>query len=61
MTDIQALFDRDPLECTDSDILALINEYRKRQSMFKAGDLKAGSSKPKDAKPAKFNIGDIEL
>lgn len=61
MTDIAELFARDPLECTDADIMLIIEEYRKRKVNFNAGDLQAGSSKPKKSKAAAPSIPGVQI
>jgi hypothetical protein len=53
MSDMQRIFDLDPLECTDQDILALINGFRNKQAQFKSGTLDAGRTKPRAASKAK--------
>lgn len=50
MTDIQELFARDPLQLTNDDITLIIEEMRKSRNNFNAGNLKAGSTKPKTEK-----------
>lgn len=50
MSDIQTLFDTDPLQLTDRDFEAIIAEYRKNRHAFNMGNAKAGSTKPKTEK-----------
>ena len=50
MTDIAALFARDPLSLTKDDITAIITEMRKSRHAFNLGNSKAGSTKPPTAK-----------
>ncbi len=48
--DIAELFARDPLQLTRDDITTIITEMRKSRHAFTAGNLKAGSTKPKTEK-----------
>jgi len=48
--DIQELFSRDPLQLTRTDISAIVEEMRKSRHAFNAGNMKAGSTKPKTEK-----------
>jgi hypothetical protein len=50
MPDIATLFARDPLTLTQPDITEIVNEMRKSRGAFNAGNMKAGSTKPKTAK-----------
>lgn len=52
MTDISELFARDPLSLTRSDVSAIVARYREARGQFIAGNMKAGSAKPKTAKQA---------
>jgi len=49
MTDIAELFARDPLSLNDQDISLIVDEMRKSGHAFAAGNMKAGSTKPKTA------------
>lgn len=49
-TDLATLFARDPLELTKDDIRSIIEEMRKSRHAFNAGNMKAGSTKPKTEK-----------
>lgn len=48
--DLQELFSRDPLKLTKADIATIVDEMRKSRHQFNAGNLKAGSTKPKTEK-----------
>lgn len=48
--DLAELFARDPLDLTDDDIRSIIEEMRKSRHAFNAGNMKAGSTKPKTEK-----------
>lgn len=50
MTDIATLFARNPLDLTTEDLTAIIEEMRKSRHAFNAGNMKAGSTKPKTEK-----------
>ena len=50
MTDLAELFARDPLQLTKTDIRSIIEEMRKSRHAFNAGNVKAGSTKPKTEK-----------
>ena len=50
MTDLAALFARDPLSLTQADISTIVDEMRKSRHAFNAGNMKAGSTKPKTEK-----------
>lgn len=47
--DMQELFSRDPLLLTREDITSIIEEMRKSRHAFNAGNMRAGSTKPKSA------------
>jgi hypothetical protein len=51
MSDINRLFELDPLMLTRDDIRTVITAYRDMRYKFNLGDTKAGSIKPR-AKPA---------
>jgi len=68
MSDLQELFSRDPLSLTKDDITEIVKQYRAMRHSFSAGNIKAGSAKPKTEKQkevdkiaAKLNInlGDL--
>jgi len=65
MTDIQTLMSLDPLQCTDSDIMTIIEEFRKKKHLFNLGNMKAGSTKaPKLTKAeteARSIVKDLDL
>lgn len=50
MTDLATLFARDPLSLTQADITVIVEEMRKSRHAFNAGNIKAGSTKPKTEK-----------
>ena len=52
--DIQELFSRDPLQLTKTDITSIIEEMRKSRHAFNAGNIRAGSTKPKSEKQKKL-------
>jgi len=45
--EINELMEKDPLSLTNDDIRSIISMYREMRSRFDAGNLKAGSIKPK--------------
>ena len=53
MSDINELFDRDPLDLTRDDISQIITAYRDMRYKFNQGDSKAGNIKAKPSKNAK--------
>lgn len=50
MTDLATLFARDPLSLTQTDLTLIIDEMRKSRHAFNAGNMRAGSTKPKTEK-----------
>ena len=50
MSDLAVLFARDPLTLTQSDLSTIVSEMRKSRHQFNAGNMKAGSTKPKTDK-----------
>lgn len=50
MTDLATIFARDPLTLTQADISTIVDEMRKSRHAFNAGNIKAGSTKPKTEK-----------
>lgn len=55
MTDLATLFARDPLSLTQADITTIVEEMRKSRHAFNAGNMKAGSTKPKTEKQKKLS------
>ena len=55
MTDIAELFARDPNLCSKQDILSIVTEFRAKASLFRAGVMTAGTTKPKT--PSKVKPG----
>lgn len=53
MTDIAELFARDPLDLSKQDINLIIEEMRKSRHAFNAGNMSAGSTKPKTERQKK--------
>lgn len=67
-SDVQALFDKDPLELTRANIDELILVYRNARHLFNSGNVKAGSAKPLTEKAKKqkalvasLSLGDLDL
>lgn len=54
MTDLHELFARDPLSLTQEDVTTIVHEFRKMRGQFSAGNVKAGSTKPKTEKQKKL-------
>lgn len=54
MTDIQEIFQRDPLDLTTEDLTAIITKFRASRGQFNLGDKKAGVTKPPSAKQQKL-------
>lgn len=50
MSDLAELFARDPLQLSQQDIETIVIEMRKSRHAFNAGNMKAGSTKPKTEK-----------
>ena len=50
MSDLATLFARDPLTLTQSNLSTIVSEMRKSRHQFNAGNMKAGSTKPKTEK-----------
>jgi hypothetical protein len=59
MSDIQALFQKDPLQLTRDDLREMAMYYREKRTQFNLGDKQAGSSK-KIAKPAGPKISNVD-
>ena len=60
MSDIQALFQKDPLQLTKTDISDIIAYYREKRNAFNLGDKTAGATKKmKNAKATGEKITDI--
>lgn len=53
MSDLSALFARNPLDLTKDDIRTMIETFRKSRHQFNLGNVKAGSTKPKTEKQQK--------
>jgi len=45
MSDIQALFQKDPLELTREDLKEMAMYYREKRNQFNLGDKQAGATK----------------
>lgn len=45
MSDIAALFEKDPNNCTDQDIAAIIKEFRAKQALWKTSGISAAPAK----------------
>ena len=45
MSDIQELFQKDPLQLTQEDLKEMVMYYRDRRNQFNLGDTQAGSAK----------------
>lgn len=58
MSDIQTLFDEDPLKLTRENYAEIVAYYRERRQQFMLGDKKAGKS-PK-AKSTGEKIADLD-
>lgn len=50
MNDIARLFATDPMKLTKEDFVQIVAEMRKGRAAFQAGNIKAGSMKPKTEK-----------
>lgn len=51
---------KDPLEMTKEDITSIIEEMRKSRGAFNAGNLRAGSTKPKTEKQKQVeSLGEV--
>jgi hypothetical protein len=65
MSDIAELFARDPNQCSDADIKAIIEDFRAKRAQFNLGNMMAGSTKPKASKAkepsVKLDLGDLGL
>lgn len=60
MSDINELFNRDPLKLTDDDIDKIIEEYRKKRAQFKAMPASSTPKKLTDKQEAvKKKLGDL--
>lgn len=58
MSDIQELFDRNPLDLTSEDLTELVTYFRAKRGQFLAGNLKAGSTKkPTEKQQAAIELG----
>lgn len=45
MSDIAALFEKDPNDCTDQDIMAIIKEFRSKQQLWKTSGISAAPAR----------------
>lgn len=64
MSDIVEIFARDPNQCSKQDIQAIVDEFRKKASLFRStGDIKVGTTKPKKLKEpgVKLDLSDLGL
>jgi hypothetical protein len=60
MSDLSALFDKDPLSLTKDDVTAIKRAYREAQNQFNLGLKSAGATKKiKGEKPKITNLDDI--
>lgn len=60
MSDLAALFDKDPLQLTKDDKSAIVRAYREAQAKFNLGNLTAGKTKKVAPKGPKLtNLDDI--
>lgn len=50
MSDLARLFATDPLKLTKEDFTLIVTEMRKNRAAFQAGNIKAGTMKPKTEK-----------
>lgn len=50
MTDLTELFARNPLDLTRDDLTEIVTQFRAARHQFNAGNMKAGSTKPKTEK-----------
>lgn len=62
MTDINEIFQRDPLKLTTEDMIPLIDKYRAARAQFNLGDKTAGSTKKvKSTAPKGEKLGSIDI
>lgn len=70
MTDINEIMMRDPLSLTRTDLEQLVSAFRSARKQFTAGNIKAGSTKPKTpkqkeaaaiAKNLSLDLGDLGI
>lgn len=61
MSDIAAIFARDPLELTREDRAEIIKYYREKRAQFNLGDKTAGSTKKMKAETPKVKTSASEL
>lgn len=59
-TTLLMLFSKDPLECTDQDIEAIVADFRSKRHLFNQGVTQAGSTK-KTTSAIKLSLKDIKL
>jgi len=61
MSDLQTLFDRDPLQLSEQDLDTIIAKLREQRANFKLGEKSAGSMKPKAPKKIVTKETQIDL
>lgn len=61
MTDLQTLFDRDPLQLSTQDLDTIITKLREQRANYKLGEKQAGAVKPKAAKKPVTKETQIDL
>lgn len=50
------IFSKDPLDCTDADLEAIVADFRSKRHLYNLGDKKAGSTKAKANGGLKLSI-----
>lgn len=60
-TDINLLFNRDPLSLTDDDIDKIIMEYRKRRASFNAAPAVAAGAKGKSLTDKEKAVSSLKI
>lgn len=58
MSDLQRIFDTDPLDLTSADLTAVVTAYRQQRAQFNLG---VKVTKPKAAKADKEAVNQIDL
>lgn len=61
MSDIAALFQRDPLDLSKQDIDDIVKYYREKRAQFNLGDKTAGSTKKMKVDSPKVKIDAMDL
>lgn len=63
MSDVQAIFDLDPLDLAKDDeaLMRLIEHFRTARSQWKLGDKKAGKEKKEKTQLSLSDLGDIKI